>query len=40
MSPNFLAARADAQTTTGRVVGDRPIRSRYRPTPAPCRTPP
>ena len=30
----------DAQTTTGRVVGDRPIQPRYRPTPPPCRTPP
>jgi Family of unknown function (DUF6504) len=28
------------QTATGRVVGDRPIQPRYRPTPPPCRTPP
>ena len=28
------------KTTTGRVVGDRPIQPRYRPTPPPCRTPP
>jgi hypothetical protein len=30
----------DAQTTTGGVVGDRPIQPRYRPTPPPCRKPP
>ena len=30
----------EAQTTTGRVVGDRPTQPRYRPTAPPCRTPP
>jgi len=40
MSGELTGGAGDAQTTTGGVVGDRPIQPRYRPTPPPSRTPP